>query len=129
MFELMDPPVYEQPIRIDFSRWLREKRPAYVMGVDPATFAHCRVLIIETEWAGDKPGERYTSYEIDTMAVYTHGELHFASASAFAAHMQEVAPLPYHGVNSDVNAWYNIVNFAKQEAISWRSAQRKSVAP
>lgn len=129
MFALIDPPVYEQPIRIDFSRWLREKRPAYVQGVEPSLFAHAVIRILETEWAGDEPGERYASYEIDRLAVYSHGERHFATTSEFAAHMQAVCPLPYMGVNSDVNAWYNIANFAKQEAISWRAAQRKTVAP
>lgn len=103
----------ELPIRIRFGHWLRERgQLPQDMNPEAAT-----ITIIETEWAGDEPGERMASYQIDALTVYTYGAYQFAEQSLFANFLQSQFPLPADGVRKDVNRWYNLVSFAKREAL------------
>lgn len=121
MFNLIDPPVYEQPIEIDFVAWLKTRNhPA----ADMPKYGF-RIVVMETEWEGVGDRDGKLPYEVDTMTVYRYGNRTFCHTMDAATFLQETHPIALVGVRNDVNNWYNLLNFAKQEAIDWRRAKAK----
>lgn len=121
MFQLIDPPVYEQPIAIDFNAWLKTRNTPDAQ-VPPIPV---RITIVRTEWMGEGDPDGKRPYEVDAMTVYEYGTAQFANTTMFADFLQELCPIAKVGAMKDVNHWYNLLNFAKAEAIDWRRAKAR----
>lgn len=113
MFRLIETEFCESPIAIDFNAWLAQRGK-------PCPPVRSTIRIIETEWEGERDPDGKRPYEVDTMTVYTYGTAQFVNQTQFADFLQSLCPLPGDGVRGDVNAWYNLISFAKQEAMAYR---------
>ncbi len=120
MFKLMDPPVYELPIEIDFNEWLASK------GHKTVDTIRIRITIVRTEWMGEGDPDGKRPYEVATMTVYEYGTSQFITTTAFAEFLQRSHPIAMVGVRGDVNNWYHLLNFAAHDAIDFRAAEAKT---
>jgi hypothetical protein len=112
MFTMIDPPVYEAPIEIDFNTWLRTRNtPA--AHIPPVSV---KITVCRTEWMGENDRDGKRPYEVTAQ---------FVNTVMFADFLQELCPIAKVGVRGDVNNWYNLLNFATHEAIDWRREKAK----
>lgn len=122
MFAMIDPPVYEAPIEIDFRAWLRTRNTPEAH-IPPIAVT---ITVYRTEWMGENDPDGKRPFEVDTLTVYEYGNAQFVNTSQFADFLQELCPIEKVGRNKDVNNWYNWLNFAKHEAIAWRREKTKA---
>lgn len=118
MFTLIDPPIYEQPIEIDFNEWLRQRGEAIVPTLD------VRVTIIATEWVeeDDKP-----KWQVPSRYVFNIGkDQAFGKRAEAASYLQGTWFLPHTGKDRDQNAWDALLAWAMFEAIDWRTKETRT---